>query len=48
MPGPTPVPALAPSRAPFDHVHTAAEKPTKPTPKDGAGEGAKSLGDNGR
>ncbi|XP_058612415.1 serine/threonine-protein kinase Nek1 isoform X4 [Onychostoma macrolepis] len=51
VPGPTPtpapVPALAPSRAPFDHVHPAAEKPSKPTPKDGAGEGAKSSGDNG-
>ncbi|KTF71671.1 hypothetical protein cypCar_00026842, partial [Cyprinus carpio] len=51
VPGPTPtpapVPALAPSRAPYDHVHTAAEKPSKPTPKDGAGEGAKSSGDNG-
>uniref|UniRef100_A0A9J8DK76 non-specific serine/threonine protein kinase n=1 Tax=Cyprinus carpio carpio TaxID=630221 RepID=A0A9J8DK76_CYPCA len=52
VPGPTPtpapVPALAPSRAPYDHVHTAAEKPSKPTPKDGAGEGAKSSGDNGQ
>ncbi|XP_016144001.1 serine/threonine-protein kinase Nek1 [Sinocyclocheilus grahami] len=49
VPGPTPapVPALAPSRAPYDHVHPAAEKPSKPTPKFGAGEAAKSSGDNG-
>ncbi|XP_016311677.1 serine/threonine-protein kinase Nek1-like isoform X3 [Sinocyclocheilus anshuiensis] len=51
LPGPTPiaapVPALAPSRAPYDHVHPAAEKPSKPTPKVGAGEAAKSSGDNG-
>uniref|UniRef100_A0A9J8CUC4 non-specific serine/threonine protein kinase n=1 Tax=Cyprinus carpio carpio TaxID=630221 RepID=A0A9J8CUC4_CYPCA len=51
LPGPTPiaapVPALAPSRAPYDHVHPAAEKPAKPTPKVGAGEAAKSSGDNG-
>ncbi|XP_052442742.1 serine/threonine-protein kinase Nek1 isoform X5 [Carassius gibelio] len=46
VPGPTHAPALAPSRAPYDHVHTAAEKPSKPPPKDGAGEGAKSSGDN--
>ncbi|XP_059369610.1 serine/threonine-protein kinase Nek1 [Carassius carassius] len=45
-PAPAPLPALAPSRAPYDHVHTAAEKPSKPPPKDGAGEGAKSSGDN--
>lgn len=50
--GPTPIPSsapsLAPSRAPYDHIHPAAEKTSKPTPKEGAGEGAKSSGDNGR
>jgi len=48
--GPTPIPScatsLAPSRAPCDQIHPAAEKTSKPTPKDGAGEGA--SGDNGR
>lgn len=46
--GPTPIPSLAPSRAPCDHIHPAAEKASKPTSKDGAGEGATSSGDNGR
>ncbi|XP_039548899.1 serine/threonine-protein kinase Nek1 isoform X2 [Pimephales promelas] len=48
--GPTPIPScatsLAPSRAPCDQIHPAAEKTSKPTPKNGAGEGA--SGDNGR
>lgn len=48
IPTPVPAPSLAPSRAPYDHIHPAAEKTSKPTPKDGAGEGAKSSGDNGR
>ncbi|XP_009292956.1 serine/threonine-protein kinase Nek1 isoform X9 [Danio rerio] len=50
VPGPSPVPssALAPSRAPYDRIHPSAEKLTKPTPKDGAGEGAVHAGDNGR
>ncbi|XP_051511648.1 serine/threonine-protein kinase Nek1-like isoform X2 [Myxocyprinus asiaticus] len=48
LPGPTPTPALAPSRAPYDHVLPATDKPSKPTPKDGAVEGAKSSGDNSR
>lgn len=54
MPGPTPIPtpapvsALAPTRAAYDHVHPAAEKPSKPTPKDVAGEGAKSSVDSSR
>ncbi|XP_050995113.1 serine/threonine-protein kinase Nek1 isoform X2 [Labeo rohita] len=52
VPGPTPIPtpapvsALAPTRAAYDHVHPAAEKPSKPTPKDVAGEGAKSSVDS--
>ncbi|XP_051729930.1 serine/threonine-protein kinase Nek1 isoform X2 [Ctenopharyngodon idella] len=48
IPAPVPAPSLAPSRAPYDHIHPAAEKTSKPTPKDGAGEGAKFSGDNGR
>ncbi|XP_077076831.1 serine/threonine-protein kinase Nek1 isoform X2 [Siphateles boraxobius] len=48
--GPTPIPSCAPSLAPSrcDHIHPAAEKTSTPTPKDDAGEGAKSSGDNGR
>ncbi|XP_056337319.1 serine/threonine-protein kinase Nek1 isoform X3 [Danio aesculapii] len=50
VPGPSPVPApaLAPSRAPYDRIHPPAEKISKPTPKDGSGEGAVFSGDNGR
>ncbi|XP_051954207.1 serine/threonine-protein kinase Nek1-like isoform X2 [Xyrauchen texanus] len=48
LPGPTPTPALAPSRAPYDYVLPATDKTSKPTPKDGAVEGAKSSGDNSR
>lgn len=50
VPGPSPVPApaIAPSRAPYDRIHPPAEKISKPTAKDGSGEGALFSGDNGR